>query len=220
MIWDEVEGCGAVSVLAAREAVSAASSSGGGSGGGMISSANGVEKRDLFFCFRPKRRFLCEFRRKRGAMPPKALASRARAAAAQQAAREAQEAALAASLPPPAETLPLQPMELDDTDTTAEVEHDIEMLDVKPVLPDEDEESPPPAVDLRGKGKGRHVDQTEEMRGLQNVASIGNGLAGGMEGMDEQTFKGKGLTDSIKNVQVSPYALLLAPIVATPLYSC
>lgn len=133
-------------------------------------------------------------------MPPKgSTASRAKAAAAaaRHAAAEASETAV-----PLAEALPLEPMDLDETDTTAEAEHDIEMLDVKPVLPAHHEESPPPPATFSGKGKGKQVDQQETMTGLQNVADVGTGLGGGMEGMDEPIFKGKGLTDSIKNVQV------------------
>ena len=140
-------------------------------------------------------------------MPPRSVASRAKAAAAERAA----EAAQAAAAVPPAESFPLQPIELDETDTTAEVENDIEMLDVKPVLPETPlEESPPPATNFKGKGKGKQVDEKDTMTGLQNVADIGSGLGGGMEGMDEQVFKGKGLTDSIKNVQVSRYPPLPA----------
>lgn len=92
-------------------------------------------------------------------------------------------------------------MDLDDVDLTATADDDVELLDVKPEL--EEEEMPP--APSQGRGKGKQIDDRDEMRGLQNVRDFDAGLAKGMEGMADQVYKGKGLTDSIETVQVSAF---------------
>lgn len=56
-------------------------------------------------------------------------------------------------------------------------------------------------VNGKGKGKGKQGDE-EEMTGMQNVRNL-PALGKGMEGMGDAVWKGKGLTDSIKSVEVS-----------------
>lgn len=60
---------------------------------------------------------------------------------------------------------------------------------------------PKPQPSAKDKGKGRAMEK-DEMKGLQNVGDLKT-LGEGMEGMGEQVWKGKGLTDSIKAVEVS-----------------
>jgi DNA-directed RNA polymerase III subunit RPC2 len=107
---------------------------------------------------------------------------------------------------PPAVALPSEPMDLDETQEDGH--GDTEMAD--PVegkgtredgemryLP-EDKPVKKSVVD-KGKGKAR---EGGEMKGLQNVGDL-QALGDGMEGMGEQVWKGKGLTDSIKAVEAS-----------------
>ncbi|KAL8293434.1 hypothetical protein RQP46_000135 [Phenoliferia psychrophenolica] len=83
-------------------------------------------------------------------------------------------------------------MDLDFLDDSGE--GDTEMAD-----PDALDEEQPPPLD-KGKGKQRAEDQDRPaLNGMQNVADV-HTLGEGMEGMGEQVWKGKGLTDPIQSV--------------------
>ena len=135
---------------------------------------------------------------KKGFKPPtaaKMAASRAAKLAAE-AAEQEQPAASSSHLPPVA-ALPTEPMDL-DFGFEESGEGDTEMADAV---------EGPPSGSL-DKGKGKAVDQAE-LRSMQNV-SEDHVLGDGMEGMGEQVWKGKGLTDSIKSVEVR-LAVFVAP---------
>lgn len=104
---------------------------------------------------------------------------------------------------PSAKTLPSEPMDLNGIEESGE--GSTEMADVADkVLSNNqvDEEQPPSSKTLNGldKGKGK---ARMEMNNMQNVSDLNSLSSFGMDGMEQDIWKGKALTDNIKNVVVS-----------------
>lgn len=64
-----------------------------------------------------------------------------------------------------------------------------------------------PQANIKGKGKAvdedvEMMDESGEMRGLQDVNQLGS-IAAGMDAINQSLSKGKGLTDPVKTIQVS-----------------
>lgn len=93
------------------------------------------------------------------------------------------------SLPPPPTTLP-KAARVDD------------------MAMDLDDEEEPTFV---GKGKGKAAVEQGEMRGMQNVAELSSRFGKDIGALAAQEYKGKGMTDSIKAVQVGRFLSLFAP---------
>lgn len=126
---------------------------------------------------------------------------------------------------PPAVPAPSEPLDLDEVSddgrgdsassaTVTSREDDkktkvakalLEFADQGEVMDDEGEEEEEESMMMRqarkAKGKGKAV-EGGEMRGLQNVDSIGDSFGPDLQAMTAQEYKGKGLTDSIKDVAV------------------
>lgn len=111
----------------------------------------------------------------------------------------------------PAKALPTEPMDLDETQE--EGTGDTEMADAfagpvkhdeegNPIFPEVEQVRAEFSAQQKGKARAKPVIEKEGiMQGLQNVGNL-KSLGDGMEGMGEQTWKGKGLTDPIKTIEV------------------
>lgn len=142
-------------------------------------------------------------------VPTKVAQARAAAAARKELAARAEGSSASTSTLPPAASLPTEPMELDGIDETGEgdtemadsVEGSGHVVDGERLFMDQ--------VDGggKGKGKGKALEDDMEMKSLQNVKDLGV-LGPGMEGMADPVWKGKALTDSIKNVSVRFFSLV------------
>ncbi|GAA6062808.1 hypothetical protein JCM10212_006169 [Sporobolomyces blumeae] len=132
------------------------------------------------------------------------------------------------SMMPPAKALPTEPMDLDET--VEEGTGDTEMIDgaqdgvvdagVRDEVMDGEADEGKATTDAKrasasgdkavrtngkkaqkkpdAKGKGKAIEKDDEMMNGQNVKDVDQ--FPGMEGMDAEVYKGKGLTDPIKNV--------------------
>lgn len=107
------------------------------------------------------------------------------------------------SLLPPATSLPSEPMDLDNN-LYENGEGDTEMADIADKVLNETDHEQPTTSNNNNKGKGKANNNNRiEMNSMQNVENLIELNNNNLEGMEKDIWKGKGISESIKNVEVS-----------------